>query len=178
MNAAKAIEVLDVWALRGRYVFTHRDMTKLFLEDSAKTLQEGINRLVKQQILERVARGIYLYRRTPRRDAYPLEHIAVAMRRGDYSYVSLESALSEYGAISQIPMDRLTVMTTGRKGTYRTPYGTIEFTHTKRPAGDLIKRMKDIGRPLRFATLESAWADLKRVGRNIHLVDLENAFDD
>lgn len=178
MNASKAIDVLDVWATRGRYVFTHRDMAKLFLSDNPKTLQEGINRLVKQGILERGARGIYLYRRAPRRDAYPLEHIAVAMRRGDYSYVSLESALSEYGAISQIPMDRLTVMTTGRKGTYRTPYGTIEFTHTKRPPLELLKRMKHIGRPLRFATLESAWADLKRVGRNTHLVEMENAFDD
>ncbi len=41
----------------------------------------------------------------------------------------LESALSEYGVISQIPIDRLTIMTTGRKGHYKTPYGTIEFTH-------------------------------------------------
>ncbi len=33
---------------------------------------------------------------------------------GEYNYVSLESMLSEYGLISQIPIDRLTVMTTGR----------------------------------------------------------------
>lgn len=39
--------------------------------------------------------------------------------RGEYNYISLESALSEYGIISQIPIDRLTIMTTGRKGEYK-----------------------------------------------------------
>ena len=39
------------------------------------------------------------------RDAgYTVEHVAIALRRGHYSYVSLESALSEYGAISQVPL--------------------------------------------------------------------------
>nr|WP_264429573.1 hypothetical protein [Halomonas qaidamensis] len=95
------------------------------------------------------------------------------MRRGEYSYVSLESALSEYGAISQIPVDRLTIMTTGRKGTHCTPYGTIEFTHTSRPIIELLPRMRDIGRPLKMATPDAAWADLKRVGRNTYLVDVE-----
>lgn len=41
--------------------------------------------------------------------------------------------VSESGAISLIPLDRLTVMMSGRKGHYETPYGVIEFTHTKRP---------------------------------------------
>ncbi|WP_249977863.1 hypothetical protein [Vreelandella olivaria] len=87
--------------------------------------------------------------------------------------MSHESVLSEYGAISQIPVERLTIMTTGRKGVYRKPYGTIEYTHTRRPVSELMARMKDIGRPLKIATPEAAWADLKRVGRNTHLVDIE-----
>jgi hypothetical protein len=49
----------------------------------------------------------------------------------------------------------------------------IEFTHTARPVRELIGRMRDVGRPLRLATPQSAWADLKRVGRNTHLVDEE-----
>jgi len=106
-------------------------------------------------------------------DAEPrlIEQIAVALRRGYYSYTSLESALSEYGAISQIPVDRLTVMTTGRKGVYRTRWGTIEFTHTKRSPADILDHTCDVGRPLRMATPQAAWRDLKRVGRNTHLVD-------
>jgi hypothetical protein len=93
--------------------------------------------------------------------------------RGFYNYISLESALSEAGAISQIPLDRLTVMTTGRKGEYRTPYGVIEFTHTKRPEMEILDHVYSAGRPLKMATLTTALRDLKRVGRNTHLLDWE-----
>ncbi len=48
-----------------------------------------------------------------------IEYVAKSLRRGEYNYISLESALSKYGVISQIPIDRLTVMTTGRKGTLK-----------------------------------------------------------
>lgn len=171
MNRHAALQRLEAFDKAGRYIYTRADLAILFHEDSPKTLQEGINRLRKQGLLEGVARGIYCYALSRTADPYRLERIACAMRRGEYSYVSLESALSEYGAISQIPVDRLTVMTTGRKGTYRTPYGTIEFTHTSRPVSELLERMQDIGRPLKVATPEAAWADLKRVGRNTHLVD-------
>ncbi|MCA1772276.1 MAG: type IV toxin-antitoxin system AbiEi family antitoxin domain-containing protein [Halomonas sp.] len=173
MDQMIARQRLDTWDRQGRTIFTLRDLAKLFHEDSPKTLQEGVNRLRRHGVLEGVARGIYYYALSHTPDVYRLERIARAMRRGEYSYVSLESALSEYGAISQIPVDRLTVMTTGRKGTYRTPYGTIEFTHTRRPITELMERMKDIGRPLKIATPEAAWADLKRVGRNTHMVDVE-----
>jgi len=171
MNKAKALKVFSEWDGKGRYVFTRGDMAKLFPEDSKRALQEGLNRLVKSGILERVGRGVYVYNFAHSKDSYVIEHIAKAMRRGAYNYVSLESALSEYGAISQVPIDRLTVMTTGRKGEYQTPYGTIEFTHTKRRLRDLLAGIRDVGRPLRMATLVAAWRDLKRVGRNTHLVD-------
>jgi hypothetical protein len=93
--------------------------------------------------------------------------------------VSLESAMSEYGAISQIPIDRVTVMTTGRKGIYETPYGVIEFTHTRRPVADILEHIHRVeGRPLRVASKAAAWRDLKRVGRNTALVDLESVADE
>lgn len=177
MDQKTARQRLDAWDKMGRSVFTRKDLAKLFREDSPKTLQEGINRLRKHGILEGVARGIYCYALSRTPDLYRLERIARAMRRGEYSYVSLESALTEYGAISQIPVDRLTVMTTGRKGTYRTPYGTIEFTHTSRPVIELLQRMRDIGRPLKMATPEAAWADLKRVGRNTYMVNVDVVHD-
>ena len=96
------------------------------------------------------------------------------MRLGEYNYVSLESALSEYGVISQIPIDRLTVMTTGRSSTYKTFFGVIEYTHTKRSLTDIIQGIhQQPNRPLRVASKEVAWRDLKRVGRNTDLVNLE-----
>ncbi len=171
MDRQTAIRVLTEWDNKGHYVFTLHDLAKLFPDDSPKTLQEGVNRLVRGGLLQRACRGVYINLLARSRDSDTIERIAQALRRGEYNYVSLESALSEYGAISQIPLDRLTVMTTGRKGTYHTPWGTIEFTHTKRAVSDIIVSIRHTNRPLRMATPQAAWRDLKRVGRNTQLVD-------
>lgn len=174
MKKIELMKVLKKWANQGRYVFLKQDFAKFFPDEHKKTLSEGLRRCVKEGILQHVARGVYVNPEALGRDFYLLEHIVNVLRRGEYNYISLESMLSEYGAISQIPIDRLTVMTTGRRGTYETPYGVIEFTHTARSREDILNNTvttKD--RPLRMATLQTAWRDLKRVGRNVHLVDLK-----
>lgn len=174
MHRLQAIEVLRLWDKQGWYVFTKRDLSKLFPQDNPKAFTEGIHRLVKDNILIRACRGIYINPHAHSANGYTIEHIAKALRRGEYNYVSLESILSEYSVISQIPIDRLTVMTTGRKGTYRTPFGTIEYTHTKRSMLDILKNIKQVEkRPLRIASKQAAWRDLKRVGRNTNMVNLE-----
>lgn len=171
MDKETAIKRFSEWDDRGRYVFTLRDLAHIFPEDAPKTLQEGVARLVRAGLLQRVCRGVYLYPYARTRDSHTVERIARALRRGHYSYVSNESALAEYGAISQAPVDRLTLMTTGRRGVYNTPYGVIEFTHTARPVREILNSIREVGRPLRLATPQTAWRDLKRVGRNIHLVN-------
>ncbi len=171
MNNSTAIKRLNHWDQQGRYVFTRGDLAKIFHDDSPRAFKAGLQRLVAEEILLRPVRGVYVYGLSRSRSSDTLEHIAKALRRGEYNYVSLESALSEHGAISQIPVDRLTVMTTGRKGEHATPYGTIEFTHTKRLPGDILPEVRDVRRPLKLATPAAAWRDLKRVGRNTHLVN-------
>ena len=172
MNMQYAIKVLRAWDEKGMYVFTKHDLHKLFPEDSSKTLSEGLNRLVKAGILKRACRGIYVNENAMSFDSYTIERIAKALRRGEYNYVSLESMLSEYGEISQVPIDRLTLMTTGRKGTYKTPYGIIEFTHTKRSVKNILSNTHKVSqRPLRIALKDAALRDLKRVGRNVNLVN-------
>lgn len=178
MHQTTAIQRLAACDKTGRYVFTYRDLAKIFPEDSVRTLQAGLKRLVQQGILINPAKGIYLYSLSRHKDSNTLEQIAKTIRRGEYNYVSLESALSEYGAISQIPIDRLTVMTTGRKGEYKTPFGTIEFTHTKRPVSDIVSNRVDVGRPLKLASKAAAYRDLKRVGRNTHLVEEQVIYED
>ena len=64
------------------------------------------------------------------------------------------------------------------RGLRKVFFGTIEFTHTSRKVADVLDSVKDIGRPLRFAKLQAAWRDLKRVGRNVHLVDEGNLIHD
>ena len=61
---------------------------------------------------------------------------------------------------------------------YDTPYGTIEFTHTKRNIPDENDGTVDVGRPLRLATKEVAYQDLKNTRRNLHLVDKEALLED
>lgn len=174
MNITHAVQILHHWDNQGRVVFTHQDMATLFPQEGLKTLSKSLERLVRSGLLVRACRGVYVNAVATTRDGRLLEHIAVALRRGEYSYVSLESMLSEFGAISQVPMDRITVMTTGRKGEYRTPFGVIEFTHTSRSVTDILAATsKSALRPLRMASPETAWRDLKRVGRNTHMVNTQ-----
>lgn len=167
---------LSEWDNRGRYVFSHHSLRRLFPQDSDKAFQKSLARMIRHGLLERAARSVYLNPHANSHDGYAIEHIAKALRPGEYNYVSMESALSEYGVISQILIDRLTVMTTGRKGTYRTRYGTIEFVHTKRALEDVLTNMQSVPhRPLRVATLVAARRDLRRSGRNLHLMHEEDA---
>ena len=124
-------------------------------------------------MVERAANGVFVNPLSSRSRVDLLETVACTVRRGEYNYLSLEGALSEWGVISQIPQAYLTVMTTGRKGVFHTPYGTIEFTHTQRPGADIVCNTGRRDRPLRLATAPAALRDLRRVGRNLHLVDLE-----
>ena len=93
------------------------------------------------------------------------------LRPREISYVSLESKLSEAGAISQVPTV-LSCMTTGSPGRFDTPWGAIEFTHTDRDiALGTEVHMRDDG--LLEATVERSARDLRRVGRNVGLIDPE-----
>jgi predicted transcriptional regulator of viral defense system len=179
MKQELAIQRLNELDKKGRYVFIRRDLSKIFHEDTARSLTDSLARLVKTGIIERVARGVYVYALSRHKNTpNTLDLIATALRRGEYNYVSLESALSAYGVISQIPIDRLTLMTTGAKGEYKTPYGVIEFTHTKRAIKDILDHVVQTNRPLRVALKTTALRDLMRVGRNKHLIDMKAMYED
>lgn len=171
MKITSALKSLNELDIDGRYVYTTKDLAKIFSDDSRHAFQAGLKRLVKNQILQRAARGVYVYAYSRNISADTVELIARSLRRGHYNYVSLESALSLCGVISQVPVDRLTVMTTGREGEFKTPFGVIEFTHTSRSISEIVDNVVQVGRPLRMATKAAAYRDLKRVGRNVHLVD-------
>jgi len=160
---------------RGVFVLTKKDIGKLFPLENEKSMEKSLQRMVKDGLLIKAARGIYINALVAsRHKSWMLENIAKALRPGKLSYVSLESMLSEHGVISQIPLSRLTVMTTGAGGIHDTPYGTIEFTHTKRSIPEILDRtifIKD--RPLRIAKKQAAVTDLLRVGRNTDMIDYE-----
>jgi len=173
MEQKTALRILNEWDKKGRHVFRKKDLGIIF-DESGRTFDQTLSRLVASGVLERPAYGIYIFTLSRHLGSATIEHIARNLRRGEFTYESLESALSQWGVISQIPMDRITYMTTGRSGEYKTPYGVIEFTHTKRPvheiAANVIERA-DHAVPI--ATKEFAYKNLRAVGRNLDLVNME-----
>jgi hypothetical protein len=177
MNRLEAIQALRMLDDMGRYVFRRQHLRACFHDESEKTFAEGLARLVADGLIVRAARGVFVNEAAKSRDGWTIERVAIALRPADLSYVSLESALSEYGIISQILIDRITLMTTGREGEFRTPYGVIEFVHTSRRPSELREATVLVDRPLRLARPDTALRDLRRVGRNLHLVDMA-AYDE
>ena len=123
MKTIDAMKTLMDWDNRGRAVFTVEDLRAIFPERTGTALSQGLRRLVRSGVLEHVARGVYV-NPLARSRTHVLEQIAVTLRRGNTSYQSLESALGHYSIISQQTIACVTVMTTGRKGRFDTPYGT------------------------------------------------------
>lgn len=175
MKRMALINSLSALEHRGVYVLTKKDMEKLFPSENEKTMEKSLQRMVKEGLLIKAARGVYVYALAAARNAgWVVEEVAKALRPGKVSYVSLESMLSEHSVISQIPVNRLTVMTTGAGGLHETPFGTIEFTHTQRSVPDILDRTVFVkGRPLRIATKRAALQDLLRVGRNTDMIDYD-----
>lgn len=172
MKMTEMIATLSALDRRGVYVFAKRDIEKMFPNEKEKALEKSLQRMVKDGFLVRAARGVYVNPAATSKSGYVIEDVAKALRPGEMCYVSLESILSEYGVISQIPISMITIMTTGANGTYETPFGTIEFTHTKRRLTALLSRTVFVkNRPLRIATKEAAIRDLCRVGRNTNMIN-------
>jgi predicted transcriptional regulator of viral defense system len=175
MKIIDAMKALDRLSNKfGRHVFSKNDLRVVFPDENEASLSRSLERLTKNGVLHRPVKGVFVYAHSSTASSrhYLLEQIASTMRQFEVNYVSLESALSEHGAISQVPINYLSVMTTGRSGLYETPHGVIEFTHTKKNEADIIRQcVTDPERPLPMANAQMALADLKRVGRNLNMVD-------
>ena len=175
MKKMDLIRRLSELERHGVFVLAKRDIEKLFPDENEKSMEKSLQRMVRDGILVRVAKGMYVDAGVAARNrGWLIEEIAKALRPGKLCYVSLESMLAEFGVISQILVSHITIMTTGASGLHETPYGTIEFTHTKRSMATILDRTLHVkGRPLRIAKKHAAYRDLVRVGRNVNLVDLE-----
>jgi hypothetical protein len=153
----------------GVWAFTPSTLSALLENVDPNYLKLKAKRLVDQAVLTRAARGLYVNPHARSAPADLRAGLIRFLRPRELSYVSLESKLSEAGVISQVTT-ALTCMTTGSPGRFNTPWGAIEFTHTKRDI--------DVGSELHLredgvleATIERAARDLRRVGRNVDLVD-------
>jgi hypothetical protein len=147
-------------------------MTLGIAEQVTPTFNKFLADCVKKGTLIRVTKGIYTSVITPPDLSKALFNVANKLRDGVFNYISLESQLSHTGDISQITMDRLNVMTKGRKGKFDTSYGTIEFIHTKRSLEQLTDEVYfDFDIKMFRASTKRAVADLKACGRNTHMLE-------
>lgn len=174
MNVIELRKQLRRMDLRKQWLFTRAHFQILFPGESEETLKKSLARHVDNRSLIRVAQGIYANPDSKNIPMNSLEFIVAYLRPLDFNYVSTESVLVPHGIISQMPENYLMVMTTGRSRIYKTPFGTIEFTHTKKSRE--VLRANTVLNPesgIRVATIEQAYKDLKRIGRSLDLVDLD-----
>ena len=118
-------------------LFTPLDLRALLPALSASAFKTLLTRAVRQGGLVRVCRGLYFYEPAARADGLLLFHAAARLRADEFNYISLESVLSDAGVISQIPMNWITLMSSGRGYVVKCGnFGAIEFIHRK-----LIQKM-------------------------------------
>lgn len=154
------------------YLFSLSDLSSLFPELSSEAFNALIGRAVKNDILQRICRGIYLYPVKGYPSGLLLYRVAARLRAHEFNYISLESALSDSGVISQIPLNWITLMSSGRSHTVDCgKWGNIEFIHTKKSLTQLAPDLtydKQCG--LWRASVSLALRDMKYTGRSTDLI--------
>lgn len=134
-----------------------------------------LSRATTAGLLQRVCKGIYYY---PTPD-YPLGnllyHAAARLRAGEFNYISLETVLSDAGVISQVPIQWISLMSSGRSHVVDCgDYGRIEFVHTvQRPEQIASELSYDGSCRLWRASVRLAMRDMKATRRNLELVNME-----
>lgn len=175
------IKYLANWLVRHanekHYLFTLKDLRALFphLSDSAfKTL---VSRAAFSDVLTRVCRGIYLYKKSCPSDGLLLFHVAALIRADEFNFISLETILSDAGVISQVPINWISLMSSGRSHVIDCgEFGTIEFVHTNLKPADLLEQLTyDHERKLWKANVALALKNMKRMHRNCDLIDWDIA---
>lgn len=170
-------QVLRALADREHCVFSPSDLAAAVPE--CGQLAVLLSRATKAGLLKRICRGIYLY---PVPD-YPggdvLFHAAARLRAGEFNYLSLETVLSDAGVISQVPMNWISLMSSGRSHVVDCgDYGHIEFVHTAQRPDDVSDELTyDVERHLWRASVRQALRDMKVTRRSMELVDEEVAHE-
>ncbi len=155
------------------YLFTLHDLRPLCPALSESAFKTLLSRAVKQRVLERICRGLYAYNSHGHSNGLLLFHAAAYIRSGEFNYISLETALSDAGIISQIPHSHITIMSTGRSNKILCGnYGTIEFIHTSRKPAEIFDRLiYDGSHRLWRASPKLAFEDMKKTHRDCSLIN-------
>lgn len=166
---------------KGKDLILHqKDLFTLMNKEDCPASRMILARAVKSGVVQNPVRGLYVFSPGNRIHPDSIYKIAQKLRSGHFNYLSLESVLSQSGNISQMPIDRITVMTTGRSGIFELAgIGVVEFTHTKKTMDMLAPNLVwDSAIGMFRASAKFAHGELKRVGRNLDLIEGDGAGDE
>jgi predicted transcriptional regulator of viral defense system len=178
MQPMKQLEkVLESLADREHYLFTGSDFEAAL--PGRGGLAVLLCRAQKAGVLKRVCRGVYLYPRVNYPRGMVLFHAAARLRASGFNYISLETALSDAGVISQVPINWITLMSSGRSQVVDcADFGRIEFVHTTQLPGELAEDLTyDLERRLWRASTRQALRDMRATRRTQDLVNPEVAHE-
>ena len=159
------------------YLFTLQDLRALFPDLSNTAFKTVLSRTVAAGYLARVCRSLYLYKKAMLPTGLLLFHAAAQLRADAFNYISLETVLSDAGIISQIPINSISIMSSGRSNIISCgEFGTIEFIHTNRKPTDIMEQLSyDANCHLWRASVPLALKDMKTTHRNCDLIDWDIA---
>ncbi len=173
----QSIKILSRWLSQNadekHYLFALRDLRSLFPDLSESAFKTLLSRAGDSGLLYRVCRGVYLYKEAYSQDGLLLFHTAALLRADMFNYISLETVLSDAGIISQIPINLITLMSSGRSNVISCgEFGSIEFIHTQQKPLELMSQLTyDHACGLWRAGVSLALRDMKMTRRNCDLID-------
>ena len=173
----KLIRIIELLADEERCLFTLDDLHGALPELKRGALKALVSRAEKDSMLRRVCRGIYLYPKVAYPQGLLLYHAAARLRAAEFNYISLESALSDAGVMSQVQINWITLMSSGRSTIVSCgAFGTIEYVHTKRrPESIATQLVYDQRCRLWRASIPLALKDMNSTKRSRDLIDAEAA---
>ena len=166
-------KILEQLANNEHYLFSLSGLRAALPDHSVGAFKTLLSRAEKTGLLKRICRGVYLFPRVTVPAGLLLFHVAALLRAGDFNYISLETALSDAGVISQLPINWITIMSSGRSNVIQCgEWGAIEFVHTSKLPNDLSEQLEyDTRCRLWRASVALAVKDMKSTRRNLDLID-------
>lgn len=168
---------LAALATAERYLFTPHDLRALLPALSTAAFKTLLSRASEAGTITRICRGLYCVDHATPPNGLLLFHAAARLRADGFNYISLETALSDASVISQVPINRVTIMSSGRSNVIGCgKFGTIEFVHTRNTPDSLRPKLHyDTGCKMWRASVSQALRDMRATHRSTDLVDWRSA---
>lgn len=155
---------------REKFIYKREEICSIFRSDDIEQI------IAKNDYIVSIDFERFVYLRSTLPPDF-FDKIALSLRDGELCYISFEDALSRWSVISQIPMI-LILGTTGESGFYKTRFGSIEFVHVPHSREVILSNTTEPYYAIRLAKKFFAFEDLKRIDRNMHLIDYEELYCD